>query len=118
MNTIARVATFVFRGVRQDVVEELEHMVNGPDLGLVSRRQLAGRLRQHGREQHVDLGIPLDQLPELLDHREQRHVAAGIGLRDEVIKPSPENLLVRWKPITHPERSSARHHISPNTRAA
>ncbi|HME66498.1 MAG TPA: hypothetical protein VKG61_16540, partial [Streptosporangiaceae bacterium] len=103
----------VFRGVRQDVVEELEHVVNGPDLGLVCRRRLAGGLRQHEREQHVDLGVPLDQLPELLDHREQRHVAAGVGLRDEAIKPPPENLLVRWKPLTYPEQSSARHHISP-----
>jgi hypothetical protein len=103
----------VFRGVRQDVVEEIEHVVNGPDLGLAGRRGPAGRLRQHEREQHVYLGIPLYQLPELLDRWEERHVAAGVGLRYEVINPPLESLLVRWKPLAHPEWSGARHHISP-----
>ena len=31
----------------------------------------------------------------------------------EVINPPLESLLVRWKPLAHPEWSGARHHISP-----
>lgn len=71
----------------EDTVEDLEEVLVVADLGVAGGRVAVGflfrDLLEHGLEEHVDAGVFLDQVLELLQHGVQGLVGGAVHLRDE-----------------------------------
>lgn len=89
--------------LREDVVEHGQHVAVVADLPLGARRVLVVRLLErdllpHLVEVHVDAGVALDQLLELLQHGDQLLLRRLVDVVDLRLEPFVLDAVVRRKP--------------------
>jgi hypothetical protein len=95
------------------MVEQPQHLLDRLYLWLMRGRAVIRHLLEHEPEQHVDLGVRIDQPPELIDHWQQRLFALRLDAIDQVPHPPVEERLVRGKPPANTKRCSRCHHLPP-----
>jgi len=93
-----------FRGLRQDVVQENQHVGivphPGTPHGIVLELGGVRDLLEHEREEHGERRIVFNQLLELLDHGMQRGFRrGGIGLAEDALVPGVQDALIGGKPF-------------------
>lgn len=89
------------------MIQHLKHMMIIPDLRRPGGILLVGRplrdLVPHLGKVHVDAGVVLDELLELLEHGDQVLLAVLVDMVDVLAQPGLVDAVVRWEPVAGSE---------------